>query len=156
MHVCTAVCTCYAHTPHTYTHTQHTHHTSRVCLCLFRSLCMHLLRLCQREPLCARDFSGQCWPESKTGRTTWARTWASPQPPLRTGALIRTLKPLISHTCKTLPNTPWQAFKMALVVPSFNTPLRTSCSPPPPLTKESSSVGRALALHRLAPRWLHP
>jgi len=30
---------------HTYTHTQHTH--------LFRSLCMHLLRLCQGEPSCA-------------------------------------------------------------------------------------------------------
>ena len=28
--------------------------TSRVCSCLFRSLCMHLLRLCQSEPFCAR------------------------------------------------------------------------------------------------------
>jgi len=53
------------------------------------------------------------------------------------------------------PPTPWQAFKMALVVPSFNTPLHTRYSPPPPLAKESSSVGRALAPHRLAPRWLH-
>ena len=45
--------------------------------------------------------------------------------------------------------------QMALVVPSFNTPLHTRCSPPPPLTKASSSVGRALAPHRLAPPWLH-
>ena len=28
-------------------------HTSSVCSCLFRSLGMHLLRLCQGEPLCA-------------------------------------------------------------------------------------------------------
>jgi len=30
-------------------------------------------------------------------------------------------------------------------VPSFTTPLHKRCSPPPPLAKESSSVGRALA-----------
>ena len=46
--------------------------------------------------------------------------------------------------------------KMALVVPSFNTPLHTQCSPPPPLAEKSSSVGHALAPHSLAPRWLHP
>ena len=46
--------------------------------------------------------------------------------------------------------------QMALVVPSFNTTLHPRCSPPPPLAKESSSVGRALAPHRLAPPWLHP
>jgi len=28
-------------------------HTSRVCSCLLRSLCMHLWRLCQEEPVCA-------------------------------------------------------------------------------------------------------
>jgi len=38
VHVYTSVCTCHAHTTHTYTHT-----TSRVCSCLSRSLCMHLL-----------------------------------------------------------------------------------------------------------------
>jgi len=38
-----------------------------------------------------------------------ASNWALPQTPLRTGALTQTLKPLISHTYKTLPNTPWQA-----------------------------------------------
>jgi len=46
--------------------------------------------------------------------------------------------------------------KMSFVVPSFNTPPHTRCSPPPPLAKASSSVGRALAQHRLAPPWLHP
>ena len=46
--------------------------------------------------------------------------------------------------------------QMALVVPSFNATLHPRCSPPPPLAKESSSVGRALAPHRLAPRWLQP
>ena len=39
VHVYTAACTCHPHTTHTYTHTQHTH--------LFRSLCMHLFKLCQ-------------------------------------------------------------------------------------------------------------
>jgi len=29
-------------------------------------------------------------------------------------------------------------------------------APPPPLPKERSCVGRALAPHRLAPHWLHP
>ena len=41
VHVYTAVCTCHAHTTHTCMHTQHTHHTSRVCSCLFRSVCCH-------------------------------------------------------------------------------------------------------------------
>jgi len=53
VHVYTAVCTCHAHTTRTCMHTEHTHHTSRVCSCLFRSVCMHLLRLCQGQPLCA-------------------------------------------------------------------------------------------------------
>jgi len=30
-----------------------------------------------------------------------------------------------------VPNTPWQAFKMALVVPAFNIPLDIRCSPTP-------------------------
>jgi len=47
--------------------------------------------------------------------------------------------------CSSFPPTPWQAFKMALAVPSSNTPPHTRGSPPPPLTKESSSAGRALA-----------
>jgi len=37
-----------------------------------------------------------------------------------------------------------------------NTHTHQHCSPPPLIAKESSSVGRALAPHRLAPRWLHP
>jgi len=78
------------------------------------------------------------------------------QPPLRTGDLTRTSKPLISQIYKPLPHIPSQGFKMALVVPSFNAPPHTRCSPPPPLTKEILSVGCALAPHRLAPRLLHP
>jgi len=76
--------------------------------------------------------------------------------------------PFLSDSCPQQPNRwvstsewespspPWQAFKMALVAPSFNTPPHTRYSPPPTLAKESSSVGRALAPHRLAPRGLHP
>jgi len=42
-HVYTSVCTYHTHIAHTYTHKQHRH--------LFKSLCIHFLRLCQREPL---------------------------------------------------------------------------------------------------------
>ena len=57
--------------------------------------------------------------------------------------------------CHT-PATPWPAFIIAMVVPSFYTPLHPRCSAFPPLVKEYSSVGRVLSPHRLAPRWLHP
>ena len=40
-----------------------------------------------------------------------------------------------------LPPTPWQAFKMALAVPSFNTTLYTRCSPPQPLAKSARLWG---------------
>jgi len=50
------------------------------------------------------------------------------------------------------PGESWQAFKMALVVLTFNTPVRTHCPRPLLLAKESSSVGHALA----PPRWQHP
>ena len=46
------------------------------------------------------------------------------------GAPIQTYKPLILHHQTTPPPTPWQAFKMALVVPSFNTPVYTRYSYP--------------------------
>jgi len=62
---------------------------------------------------------------------------------------------LITQSNTHTPATPWPAFIIALVVPSLNTPLHPRCLPPPPLAKEYSSVGRALAPHRLAPRWLH-
>jgi len=48
-----------------------------------------------------------------------------------------------------LPTTPLQA----LVVLSFHTPLQTRCSPPPPLDKDSSSMGRAL-VHLSIPLFL--
>jgi len=45
------------HTQHTHTRTHNTHnthiHAHTTHTHLFRSLCMHLLRLCQGEPLCA-------------------------------------------------------------------------------------------------------
>jgi len=50
VHVYTAVCTCYAHTTQTHTHT---HTTSRVCSCLIRSLCMHLLPVSMETSMCS-------------------------------------------------------------------------------------------------------
>jgi len=54
------------------------------------------------------------------------------------------------------PHTPWQACKMALVVPSFNTQLHTRCSPPPPLTNKNSSVGRALGTAQVLVSFVAP
>ena len=48
VHGYTTVCTYHANTTHTCMHTQHTHHTSRVCSCLFRSGCMHLFETVSR------------------------------------------------------------------------------------------------------------
>jgi len=61
-----------------------------------------------------------------------------------------------SHLPLSLTGTLWQAFKMALAVPSFDTLLHKRYPPPPHLVNEISSVGRALAPHRLAPCWVHP
>jgi len=63
----------------------------------------------------------------------WRAHLGLSQPPLRTGTLTQTYQPLIWQNQTIHPPTPWQAFKMALVVSSFNTPLHPRCSPPPPL-----------------------
>ena len=79
----------------------------------------------------------------------WRAHLGLTQPLLRTDTLTRTYPPLMTHKQTNLPPTPWQVFKMVLVVPPFNTPLHTRRSPPPHLAKESSSVGRVPAPHRL-------
>ena len=47
-----------------------------------------------------------------------------------------------SYNNKSTPHPPLGKLSK-LVVPSFNTPLHTSCPPPSALSKESSSLGRA-------------
>jgi len=71
----------------------------------------------------------------------WRAHLGLSQPPLRTGTLTQTYQPLIWQNQTTHPPTPWQAFKMALVVSSFNTTLHPRCSPPPPLAKRARLWG---------------
>ena len=70
----------------------------------------------------------------------------------------RAVKPMGANAFRSLNSySPWQAFIMALAVPSFRIPLHTRCPHLPHLVKESSSVGRTLASRRFnrVPRWLH-
>ena len=78
--------------------------------------------------------------------------------PLRMGATTKI--PITHHTKTNQPPTHPLALELSKWPCSYPpaTPWFTRAAhlPHPWLAKESSSVGRALALHRLAPRWLHP